>query len=222
MYLSRLTLNPQNPRVQRELAAPYELYRSILGAFPKAALEPTSILFRIDKHSRLDAPVLLVQSDHCPDWNRAQTEPPENGYLLPIGEPNPGVKSFNVEAQAGQVMVFRLRARPAQRKTTEGGREFQIGVHDSVTQQAWLKRKAKEAGFELLHCDIYPENSLGGRLWNQGIVQSLNFVAVRFEGILEVTDPEPFSNALRQGIGGGKTLGFGLLSLAPVEITRKL
>ena len=34
MYLSRLILNPRNRRVQREIAGPYQMHRSIMRAFP--------------------------------------------------------------------------------------------------------------------------------------------------------------------------------------------
>jgi CRISPR system Cascade subunit CasE len=39
--------------------------------------------------------------------------------------------------------------------------------------------------------------------------------SVRYEGILEVTDPDRFRNTLLRGIGPGKAFGFGLLSVAP-------
>ena len=34
MYLSRLILNPRHRRVQREVANPYEMHRSLMRAFP--------------------------------------------------------------------------------------------------------------------------------------------------------------------------------------------
>jgi CRISPR system Cascade subunit CasE len=43
----------------------------------------------------------------------------------------------------------------------------------------------------------------------------LCLLAVRFDGLLQVADPARLQAALRQGIGSGKGLGFGLLSLAP-------
>jgi len=39
--------------------------------------------------------------------------------------------------------------------------------------------------------------------------------SVRYEGILEVTEPDKFRNTLLRGIGPGKAFGFGLLSVAP-------
>ena len=40
--------------------------------------------------------------------------------------------------------------------------------------------------------------------------------SVRYDGILEITDPDKFRNTLLCGIGPGKAFGFGLLSVAPV------
>lgn len=45
------------------------------------------------------------------------------------------------------------------------------------------------------------------------------FLAVRFDGLLEVTDPGKFLETLRAGIGSAKGFGFGLLSLAPAAVT---
>jgi hypothetical protein len=43
----------------------------------------------------------------------------------------------------------------------------------------------------------------------------LALLAVRFDGVLAVTDVVQFAATLEAGIGSGKGLGFGLLSLAP-------
>ena len=43
------------------------------------------------------------------------------------------------------------------------------------------------------------------------------FFAVRFEGVLEVTDPAAFCEPSPTASAPAKGFGFGLLSLAPVE-----
>ena len=43
----------------------------------------------------------------------------------------------------------------------------------------------------------------------------LSFEGVVFEGILEISDPERFATAVRQGVGPAKAYGSGLLSVAP-------
>ena len=42
-----------------------------------------------------------------------------------------------------------------------------------------------------------------------------HFLAVQFDGVLQVTDPDKLVAAVETGIGSAKGFGFGLLSLAP-------
>jgi CRISPR-associated protein Cas6/Cse3/CasE subtype I-E len=51
------------------------------------------------------------------------------------------------------------------------------------------------------------------RAFGPGSPQRLG--AVRFDGILQVTNAELFLQTLRAGIGPAKGFGFGLLSVAP-------
>jgi CRISPR system Cascade subunit CasE len=39
---------------------------------------------------------------------------------------------------------------------------------------------------------------------------------VLFDGYLVVNDPDPFREALQRGIGHGRALGLGLLSVVPI------
>jgi CRISPR system Cascade subunit CasE len=41
--------------------------------------------------------------------------------------------------------------------------------------------------------------------------------SVRYEGVLEVTNPNGFQKVLTSGIGPAKAFGFGLLSIAPIH-----
>jgi CRISPR system Cascade subunit CasE len=101
----------------------------------------------------------------------------------------------------------------------------------------WLIRKAKErekdepGGFEiamkksmgqdghdcLIPClNVCSEGKLKGlkRDGQQG--HEMKHFAVRFDGLLRVTDAEAFRKTIICGIGAGKAYGFGLLSVAPV------
>jgi CRISPR-associated protein Cas6/Cse3/CasE subtype I-E len=53
-----------------------------------------------------------------------------------------------------------------------------------------------------------------GEQYRDQLRRELAFIAVQFDGLLEVEDPERFMAAIHQGIGPGKGFGFGLLSLA--------
>lgn len=206
MYLSRLILNPTNRRVQRELAHPYELHRSLMRAFPDDLKEGQErVLFRLDVAHNGHL-TLLVQSWHLPDWAWV-AESGARGYLL---RP-PETKPFDLQLAPGQVFTFRLRANPTIKRKFDNGDHKRVGVYREEEQVAWLRRKGEQGGFALLSAQARPDGAVGGKTRDQ---QSLNLLAVRFDGLLQVTDPAQLCEAVRQGIGSGKGLGFGLLSLA--------
>lgn len=223
MYLSLLILNPRNRRVQSELARPYELHRSVLSAFPALKAENERVLFRVEQDAHQDRLGLLVQSECEPDWSWAELAP---GYLL-AGEPV-AVKQFALSLQAGQVLAFRLRANPTVKKKShqEPGQEpprngIRLGLLREEEQRAWLERKGEQQGFRVLRLLITPEGMQVGYQPARDPAGSgrgqrrLVHAAVRYEGLLQVTNPELLSEAVRAGIGSAKGFGFGLLSLAP-------
>jgi len=208
MYLSRLILNPRNRRVQREVADPYQMHRSLMRAFPDG-LEPGEerVLFRLEERPWPDGLVLLVQSHHRPDWSWL-AEPGARGYLLPVDVPNPAVKSFDPRLAPGQVLAFRLRANPTVKR--KGKR---LGLYREEEQQQWLLRKAEQAGFRVLSVRIGGQRVVTGVI-HRGNTHRLRLLSVQFDGLLEVIDPDRLREAVRWGIGSGKAFGCGLLSLA--------
>jgi CRISPR system Cascade subunit CasE len=213
MYLSRLILNPRNRRVQREVAEPYQMHRSLMQAFPDDLKEGQErVLFRLETQ-RDGGLALLVQSWTLPDWSWL-AEPEARGYLLPVGEPNPAVKSFDLDLAPGQRLAFRLRANPTVKRKFESGDHKRVGLYDEEGQIEWLKRKGEGGGFRLLSARTSDQEDVKGTVRRQGKKHTLKLAAVQFDGLLEVTDPERLRDTVRQGIGSGKGFGFGLLSLA--------
>ncbi|MGC8880509.1 MAG: type I-E CRISPR-associated protein Cas6/Cse3/CasE [Anaerolineae bacterium] len=212
MYLSRLILDPRSRRVRREVSEPYEMHRTLLKAFPPAAAGgPGRVLFRVDMPPVYYAGpahfIVLVQSEYMPDWSFLDTL---ERYLLPGVADNPAVKPFTPAFTRGQPLLFRLRANPTVKR--DGKR---CGLYREEEQRAWLERKAAQNGFSVLGVLVQREGIVGGRICRAPEeVHPLRLLAVRFDGLLRVDDPERFQDALRQGIGSGKGLGFGLLSLA--------
>jgi CRISPR system Cascade subunit CasE len=215
MYLSRLILNPRNRRVQKEVADPYQMHRSLMSAFPDDLAEGDErVLFRLETHSRTSALTLLVQSWTLPDWSWL-AEPGARGYLLPVGEPNPAVKSFDLDLAPGQVLAFRLRANPTVKRKFESGDHKRVGLYGEEEQIEWLKRKGEQGGFRLLSARTSYQDVIRGRIRRNGRTHKLQMLSVQFDGLLQVTDPDRLRESVQQGIGSGKALGFGLLSLAP-------
>lgn len=212
MYLSRLILNPRNRRVQREVANPYELHRSLMRAFPDDLQEGDErVLFRLEP-GRNGALTLLVQSWTLPHWSYLAA-PEFDRYLLPVGEPNPAVKAFDLDLAPGQMLAFRLRANPTARRTFED-KKRRVGIYDEQAQIEWLKRKGELGGFRLLSARIGNQEDVERTIRQKGKERKLKLAAVQFDGLLQVTDPKRLRQTVRQGIGSAKGFGFGLLSLA--------
>jgi CRISPR system Cascade subunit CasE len=152
---------------------------------------------------------VLVQSDREPDWGWLAES---SHYLLPGFHPNPASKAFESVFRPGQCLYFRLRANPTVKRKFPGqDKSKRVGLYKEAEQRGWLARKAEQSGFIILDVSVTSEGPIGGKT---KIRHDLNLIAVRFEGQLQVTDPVTFSDTLERGIGSGKGLGFGLLSLA--------
>jgi len=214
MYLSRLILNPRHRRVQKEVAQPYQMHRSLMKAFPDD-LEPGAerVLFRLEAHPRTGVLTLLVQSLTLPDWPWL-AEPDARGHLLPVSEPNPAVKSFDLNLAPGQVLAFRLRANPTVKRRFDEETHKRVGLYREDEQIEWLKRKGEQGGFRVLSARTSGNDIIRGRIRRNDQTHKVNLLAVQFDGLLQVTDPDRLRETVRQGVGSGKGLGFGLLSLA--------
>ncbi|MEX1247564.1 MAG: type I-E CRISPR-associated protein Cas6/Cse3/CasE [Anaerolineales bacterium] len=216
MYLSRLILNPRSQQVRRELSDPYQMHRTIMAAFPENLPAGERVLFRIDGLDGGQSLALLVQSQNPPDWNHLLQ--PGKHYLLEDDQgDNPAVKSFDPSLKEGQSFRFRLRANPTVKKDRDEKKQGRrVALLREEEQLAWLKRKMQACGADILGARVAHEGKNVAQMHRPGQIHKASLVAVRFDGILQVTEPEKFKDALRLGIGSAKGLGFGLLSLAPV------
>ena len=212
MYLSKLILDSHSRRVQREVAEPYKMHRSLMQGFPSGLTEGDErVLFRVEQELNA-ALILLVQSWLVPDWSWL-AEPQARGYLLAVSQPNPAVKAFDLNTSLGQVLAFRLRANPTMRRKYEDGKR-RVGIYGEQEQIEWLRRKALQGGFQLLSVRCTEQDDVQGKIPDEGKVHEAKFAAVQFDGLLQVTDPAVLRETVRHGIGSAKGLGFGLLSLA--------
>ncbi len=225
MHLSRLFLNPRSRQVRSELANPYEMHRTVMHAFAGRVSEDDRVLFRVEIHSRTGIPILLVQSPLEPDWSFLNML--GKNYLLPMVDcppgvnENPAVKTFSLGLQPGQNLLFRLKANPTFKTTVQIEDEKvckkRRGLFHEDDQIKWLERKLEVAGASLLSARTSNQAKLGGERKHADERQSLTFLCVQFDGLLVVREPDKLLAAMRSGIGSGKGLGFGLLSLAPAS-----
>jgi len=216
MYLTRLILNLKSRQVQREIADPYQLHRTIMSAFPEELPPDERVLFRLETDVRNQAPFILVQSQHHPDWS-GLLDDNKRFYLLELSNQNgehanPDVKSVNLRLSPGQYLSFRLLANPTVKRN---GKRY--GLYREQEQNDWLNRKIELAGANVISVRTSHQSRVYGGLFRKGHKYNLQFSAIRFDGILRVIDPERLISAVNQGIGSGKGLGFGMLSLAPSD-----
>lgn len=221
MYLSRLILNGRSRDVQRDLARPYDLHRTLLSAFPtgevhteRTGADAIGLLYRLDEDTRTGSLHLLVQSQQVPQWDRLQT----TDYLLRVAD-NPATREVMLQLRAGQQLAFRLRANPTMRLPTPKGsgvKGKRVGIYEEEKQLAWLARKGVQHGFRLLQAQIRDDGKLkqAQAVRAKNGIHDLELLSVQFDGFLQVTDPDALVHAIAAGIGSGKAFGFGLLSLA--------
>lgn len=215
MYLSKLVLNPRHPLARRDLSNPYELHSTLSRVFE--ATPDERVLWRVERGRPNSAPIVLVQSHQQPAWERVQQREGYEGYLL---EAQTKPYTLPDRLVAGQVLRFRLEANPT---VTRAGKRH--GLMREEQQVAWLERQGAQHGFSLL----YYETDDGRRVPSCRVTAaerrvfrkrqtdtSIVLWAVTYDGYLRVTDPAALRNAIAKGIGHGKGLGLGLLSIAPV------
>lgn len=235
-------INPDRPRPGRTwLRNLYHVHQRLCMAFPSAPrkshdadfLKPfdpadfgqvhvargadSGFLFRIDPGPAGRA-MILVQSAVEPDWDYAFQNA---GFLLAAPAE---IKEYDPAFAAGQRLRFRLAANPtrklSQHSCERDGKQVAerwIGKRVPVPADQldrWLARQAVAAGFSIASDSVTVQ---AGYIYvsktRDGNGQRLR--SVRYDGILEVTDPDKFRNTLVSGIGPGKAFGFGLLSVAP-------
>lgn len=208
MYLSQLMLNSRQSQVHKELGNAHKFHQRIMQAFPDEETrdrprEDWHILFRHEPEPYRD--VVLVQSEIEPDWSKLPDQ-----YLQ-----NQAVKAVNLTADqfaTNRIFQFRLRANPSKRDSKT---KKTVGFYHRHDQLTWLERQADRCGFRLLSADVIPSPNVFG-IKKKG-TSPIRIATALFQGVLEVTAPEPFVSTVQHGLGRGKSYGCGLLSLARIR-----
>jgi CRISPR system Cascade subunit CasE len=75
----------------------------------------------------------------------------------------------------------------------------------------WLARKGEQYGFSVDEHEVRADGYRQERFYKAKGKHHVNISTVDFTGLLTVTDPERFQNALYRGIGPAKSFGCGLM-----------
>jgi CRISPR system Cascade subunit CasE len=228
MRLHRITLNPRSNDARRDLADPYQMHATLCRALipQETKCPPGSLLWRLEPETDPRGyPRVLIQSQAIPDWSHLE----KSGWLA---QAEPGIDLVQKLAlhslAAGHIFRFRLRANPC--RTVQGKR---TGLVHPDAQREWLTRKGAQHGFalpasETLDYFDFVESPNAKPYPNVRVSQdqlligrkhdgtTIRVFSALFEGRLKVCDPIKFRKAMQTGIGHGKVMGLGLLSVVPV------
>lgn len=223
MFLHRIHLDPRCREARRDLSDPYQLHSTLCRAFstPDKKCPEGEFLWRLEPETdSAGCPRILVQSKSMPDWAGVGVQE----WLANADSAIDLKERLKLDSlKAGHHFRFRLRANPCVKR--DGKR---LGLLRTDEQEAWLERKGKQHGFSLPKLASFdfseaPQERIDVRISQEQMLRGkqhtgngIRIYSVLYDGILMVTEPDNFRTALQVGIGHGKAMGLGLLSVAPI------
>lgn len=223
MFLHRIHLDPRCREARRDLSDPYQLHSTLCRAFstPDKKCPEGEFLWRIEPETDpAGCPRILVQSKSMPDWAGISVQ----GWLANADSAIDLKARLKLDSlKAGQRFRFRLRANPC---VTRNGKR--LGLLRTDEQEVWLERKGKQHGFSLSQLASFdfsesPKSRIDVRISQEQMLRGkqhtgngIRIYSVLYDGVLIVTEPDNFRIALKTGIGNGKAMGLGLMSVVPI------
>lgn len=195
MYLSRLII-VQSRIALSWLGNPYRVHQRLC----KGVEKDPRFLFRIEELNGRTQ--ILVQSHQKPDWLEAFRD-------LNVLLEEPQWKVYNPSFVMNQTLRFRLLANPTVKRNGK-----RLGLFNTDEQRAWLVRKMKYAGTQLITFQTNPRGMSYSHKNTPKDSGCQTHYGVLFDGFLCVRNPLEFRAALESGIGSAKGYGFGLFSIA--------
>jgi len=223
MFLHRIYLDLSCREARRDLADPYQLHSTLCRAFctPDQKCPKGEILWRLEPEADPTGwPHILVQSRSIPDWAGIGVK----RWLAKADPPIDLKRRLKLNSlQVGQRFRFRLRANPCVTRNSK-----RLGLLRLEEQEQWIQRKGERHGFLLpkLRTVDFSENyqaRIDVRISHEQMLRGnkhsghvLKVFSVLYDGYLTVTESDKFRDVLHTGIGHGKVMGLGLLSVAPI------
>lgn len=205
MYLSRAELDPTRRETMVALISPQKFHGAVENAFPGARRRR---LWRLDQLG--EKLYLLLLSEERPDLTALCAQfgtgaPPETRPYDPLLE----------RVTAGSCWQFRLTANPTRSKKDSAdhtARGTLKPCYFEVEQEEWLWAQAAKHGFAVSEGSFAVTRKQTYHFKKNG-TRPVTLLAVTYEGILQVTDPEAFKALLCEGVGRGKAYGLGLMTI---------
>ena len=205
MYLSRAELDPTRRETMVALVSPQKFHGAVENSFSG---ERRRRLWRLDQlGGKL---YLLLLSEGVPDLTALCEQfgtgtAPETRPYEPLLE----------RVTAGSCWQFRLTANPTRSKKDPDdlmARGTLKPCYLEVEQEEWLRAQAAKHGFAVSEGSFVVTRKQTYHFKKNG-TRPVTLLAVTYEGVLQVTDPEAFKALLCEGVGRGKAYGLGLMTI---------
>lgn len=199
--------------VRRDIADPYEMHSTLSRAFtpPDKKLPPNSFLWRLEPERNYAGNVkVIIQSREIPEWTRINLT---DWFAENPSPPFDLNQKLSIHLKNGNQFRYRLRANPSVCRNNK-----RVGLLNADSQTKWLFQKGEKKGFKPITVHLSEEQMLSGNVRNG---RPIRIFSVLYDGILEITEIQELQITLANGIGHGKALGLGLLSIIPVSTTPK-
>ncbi len=192
MYISKVLIDAKIPAVRHDLNSPDMLYNTI-----KAMTGDSKPVYRIENvplyKTDFIQPVVVV-SESKPDIRKS-------------GKPSAYFKrietlEYAIPAREGMVYKFFMKANPSVKIFFK---EYDVDTDEARLK--WLETECSPDGFEIIDCKCSDDGYIISR------ENSKKIASVIYEGALKIYDKNKFTSALYKGIGRGRSLGLGLLSV---------
>lgn len=218
LHLTRVTLNPLDRQVIRDLADPYDMHRTLTRAAERAADLPIPFLWRQDSSGPTEPQIVLIQSEQPLNWNALP-----DGFAGQVEQ-----RTWNPDAvlKAGQQLRFRVVANPTVNRVPQArpvdepsnlparGRRKRLGLRCEADQLAWMRRQADRLGLIPISLAVSRTGQIRS---HRKANHRITVCTAQFDGVATITEPAALISGMRRGIGHARMLGLGLVTIAPLR-----
>ena len=221
MYMSRIRLQSdasENKDFWQSLGNTYQIHRLLWSLFADDPQRSRDFLYRQEKSENL--PTFYCVAERIPE---------DMGDVWQIES-----KHYEPALHVDQRLSFSLCANPIRTKRDENKKQHRHDVVMNAKNQLkqegvprggwpseaeivqeqgfeWLARKGEQYGFAVGENEVRADGYRQERFYKAKGKHHVNISTIDFTGLLTVTDPERFKDALYGGIGPAKGFGCGLL-----------
>ena len=221
MYMSRIRLQPnasENKDFWRSLGNTYQVHRLLWSLFADDPQRNRDFLYHCENTKGL--PTFYSVSERIPE---------DEGEMWQIES-----KHYEPTLHVNQKLSFSLCANPIRTKRDGEGKQHRHDVVMNAKNQLkqegvprgkwpseaeivqeqgfeWLARKGEQYGFSVGEHKVRADGYRQERFYKAKGKHHVNISTVDFTGLLTVSDPARFQNALYRGIGPAKSFGCGLM-----------